>query len=360
MADRTHEGAHHEDRRHRHARHRVPDLRLQPLPRRRGRGVESRRVGVLGAVAHTPEQLEIDLAWIEEEIGDRPYGVDLIVPGQVRRRGRGRATRSTTSALIPDSNGVRRRHPRPLQGARAPRRRQRRPAASPATTATRRSRANRPGPQLDIALAHRTAFVANALGPPPQFHDRACQGGGPSGRRPGRPAAARRAPRQAPASTSSSPRVPRPAGTPARSDRWCSSPRSSTRSAHPGARRRGHRPRPPDGGGDGARRPRRVVRIGVAHDRRGRDPPGGEGEVPRRHIGRHDAVALAHRQAGPHADARRGPTSGTAPTRPSRSACHCSRSSSPRRSGASTGRRTRRARAPRSWRTTSSARSSAR
>src|SRR5690606_11142345 len=25
------------------------------------------------------------------------------------------------------------------------------------------------GPQLDIALAHRTAFVANALGPPPQF-----------------------------------------------------------------------------------------------------------------------------------------------------------------------------------------------
>ena len=39
-------------------------------------------LGVLGAVAHTPEQLEIDLQWIEDEIGDLPYGVDLIVPAK--------------------------------------------------------------------------------------------------------------------------------------------------------------------------------------------------------------------------------------------------------------------------------------
>src|SRR4029453_10577292 len=37
-------------------------------------------MGVLGAAAHSPEQLEIDLDWIEAEIGDRPYGVDVIVP----------------------------------------------------------------------------------------------------------------------------------------------------------------------------------------------------------------------------------------------------------------------------------------
>ncbi|MGB0502383.1 MAG: nitronate monooxygenase, partial [Acidimicrobiales bacterium] len=37
-------------------------------------------LGVLGAVAHSPEQLEIDLEWIKNEIGDRPFGVDLIVP----------------------------------------------------------------------------------------------------------------------------------------------------------------------------------------------------------------------------------------------------------------------------------------
>lgn len=29
-------------------------------------------MGVLGPVAHTPEQLQIDLSWIEEQVGDRP------------------------------------------------------------------------------------------------------------------------------------------------------------------------------------------------------------------------------------------------------------------------------------------------
>ena len=36
--------------------------------------------GVLGAVAHSPEHLETDLAWIEEEVHGRPYGVDLLLP----------------------------------------------------------------------------------------------------------------------------------------------------------------------------------------------------------------------------------------------------------------------------------------
>src|SRR5207249_5240460 len=39
-------------------------------------------MGVLGAVAHSPEQLEIDLAWIEKEVGGRPYGIDVIVPAK--------------------------------------------------------------------------------------------------------------------------------------------------------------------------------------------------------------------------------------------------------------------------------------
>jgi len=39
-------------------------------------------MGVLGAVAHSPEQLEVDLDWIEAQVGDRPYGVDVIVPAK--------------------------------------------------------------------------------------------------------------------------------------------------------------------------------------------------------------------------------------------------------------------------------------
>src|SRR6516165_6314412 len=36
--------------------------------------------GVLGAVAHTPEELEHDLTWIEQETGGAPFGVDLLLP----------------------------------------------------------------------------------------------------------------------------------------------------------------------------------------------------------------------------------------------------------------------------------------
>ncbi|WP_299559286.1 nitronate monooxygenase [uncultured Mycolicibacterium sp.] len=38
--------------------------------------------GVLGAVGFTPEQLEIELKWIDEHIGDRPYGVDIVLPNK--------------------------------------------------------------------------------------------------------------------------------------------------------------------------------------------------------------------------------------------------------------------------------------
>jgi NAD(P)H-dependent flavin oxidoreductase YrpB (nitropropane dioxygenase family) len=38
--------------------------------------------GVLGAVGFTPQQLEIELNWIDEHIGDRPYGVDIVIPSK--------------------------------------------------------------------------------------------------------------------------------------------------------------------------------------------------------------------------------------------------------------------------------------
>jgi len=38
--------------------------------------------GVLGAVGFTPEQLEIELKWIDEHIGDHPYGVDIVIPNK--------------------------------------------------------------------------------------------------------------------------------------------------------------------------------------------------------------------------------------------------------------------------------------
>ena len=35
----------------------------------------------------TPEQLEIELDWIDEHIGDKPYGVDIVIPGKYEGMG---------------------------------------------------------------------------------------------------------------------------------------------------------------------------------------------------------------------------------------------------------------------------------
>src|ERR1700754_1482729 len=38
--------------------------------------------GILGAVAHSPQRLENELTWIEEQTGGKPYGVDLLLPAK--------------------------------------------------------------------------------------------------------------------------------------------------------------------------------------------------------------------------------------------------------------------------------------
>lgn len=39
-------------------------------------------IGVLGAVGFSPEQLKVECDWIDERIGDKPYGVDIVIPGK--------------------------------------------------------------------------------------------------------------------------------------------------------------------------------------------------------------------------------------------------------------------------------------
>ena len=40
-------------------------------------------LGVLGALAFSPEQLEIELNWIDEHVDGKPYGVDVVMPAKV-------------------------------------------------------------------------------------------------------------------------------------------------------------------------------------------------------------------------------------------------------------------------------------
>ena len=122
-------------------------------------------LGVLGAVAHSPEQLEIDLAWIEAEVTGRPFGVDLIVPAKYAGDADGGFDLEDIRQLIPAQHqefveDILRRYDVPELLEADP--------DAPTSTVAPFS-ANQAGPQLDIALAHSTAFVANALGPPPQF-----------------------------------------------------------------------------------------------------------------------------------------------------------------------------------------------
>lgn len=127
-------------------------------------------MGVLGAVAHTPEQLEIDLKWIEAEVGDRPYGVDLIVPAKYAGSDQGGLTMQDIVGLIPQEHrdfvhrllekyevpplpdserGSNSRSGGDLSGTAAP------------------FSAAQADPLLEIALAHQPRLLVNALGPPP-------------------------------------------------------------------------------------------------------------------------------------------------------------------------------------------------
>ena len=61
-------------------------------------------LGVLGAVAHSDEALETDLAWITDEIGDRPCGVDLIVPARYAGSDEGGLTVADLVEAIPGAH----------------------------------------------------------------------------------------------------------------------------------------------------------------------------------------------------------------------------------------------------------------
>jgi NAD(P)H-dependent flavin oxidoreductase YrpB (nitropropane dioxygenase family) len=118
--------------------------------------------GVLGAAGHTDEQLDIDLTWIEEHIGDKPYGVDFIVPAKYLGSDEGGLAVERLEELIPaehraflDDLLTRYQVPElPADEARALR-------ESPMSM-------NKAAGQMDIAFSHRPSLVVNALGPPPK------------------------------------------------------------------------------------------------------------------------------------------------------------------------------------------------
>ena len=60
--------------------------------------------GVLGAVAHTPEQLDIDLTWIEEEVGAGPTASTCSCPRSTSGADDGGLDRAELRQLLPDGH----------------------------------------------------------------------------------------------------------------------------------------------------------------------------------------------------------------------------------------------------------------
>ncbi len=120
--------------------------------------------GVLGAVGFTPEQLEIECKWIDEHIGDKPYGVDIVIPGKYEGMGELDPAKleEQLRAAIPPQH---REHAAKILADHGvpevpPDERRHELFGWTEATAT---------PQVDVALQHeKMKLIANALGTPPE------------------------------------------------------------------------------------------------------------------------------------------------------------------------------------------------
>jgi hypothetical protein len=138
-------------------------------------------IGVLGAVGFSAEELEVELTWLDEHVGDRPYGVDIVIPGKYEGMGeldpvkleaelKGHDPRRAPDLRQEDPGRPRRARDRGWAPARAAR-------AGPPPPAA---------PLVEVILATTRSLVANALGHAPRRRHRAGARARDADRRPGR------------------------------------------------------------------------------------------------------------------------------------------------------------------------------
>lgn len=122
--------------------------------------------GVLGATAFTPEQLELELKWIDEHIDGKPYGVDVLIPENLPVKDEKDVTTRSLAERIPQRHrafvrdllaryGVEVSHIGEPEGLHHP--------------DTRLSLQEEVALQLlEVAFRHPIRLIANALGVPPR------------------------------------------------------------------------------------------------------------------------------------------------------------------------------------------------
>jgi NAD(P)H-dependent flavin oxidoreductase YrpB (nitropropane dioxygenase family) len=120
-------------------------------------------MGILGAAFMTPDELEVSLKWIDERIGGKPYGVDVVFPGSFADL----ASEPDPDEILPLA--YRQFVDRVIDGAHIPR------LPADDATAFRRDHAHKMNMSprksersLEIALRHPVKFVVGAMGVPPR------------------------------------------------------------------------------------------------------------------------------------------------------------------------------------------------
>ena len=278
--------------------------------------------GVLGAVGFTPEQLEIELKWIDENIGDHPYGVDIVIPNKYEGMDSDMSADELTKTLQRHgSAGARRLRPQDPCPTTACPSRAAAPTHSSCSAGPRRPRRRR---SRSRCSTRRCTLIANALGTPPadmikHIHD--------EGRK---VAALCGSPSQARKHADAGVDIIIAQGGEAGGH--CGEVGSIVlwpqvvKEVAPGSRagRRRDRQRPADRRCAGPRRAGRVDRFAVGDGRGVRAHPGSARRLRQGLQPRHRPQPVLHRQAGPDAAATTGPRRGRTRTTPSRSACRCS------------------------------------
>ncbi|MCO1653807.1 NAD(P)H-dependent flavin oxidoreductase [Pseudonocardia humida] len=113
--------------------------------------------GVLGASSHTPEQLDRELAWIDDHVHGRPYGADILMPEKFEGKGQGLDARDLADR-VPAGHREFVRELLARNGVQA--------APDGPVRALVGDELN--AQLLDVALAHPIKLIANALGVPPR------------------------------------------------------------------------------------------------------------------------------------------------------------------------------------------------
>jgi NAD(P)H-dependent flavin oxidoreductase YrpB (nitropropane dioxygenase family) len=116
--------------------------------------------GILGAVAHSPQRLQTELTWIEQQTGGKPYGVDLLLPPKYVGAERGGIDAQQVRALLPEE------HLAFVDDLLARYDIQR--GSEPVSLGAQLNISPKGyQPLLDVAFAHDIRLIASALGPPP-------------------------------------------------------------------------------------------------------------------------------------------------------------------------------------------------